>query len=697
MEKPSAWQIRVDNIEIESPGFKVAISNLDIHLLSLHELKFAVEAVSLKFSLASSGESSALSWRELIQLLDTTVRWLPVYGRIETVEACLPDCITGQVNWRNQDLRLDLTMSMDMGPGDENMMAAVMWAPGNSRVEITGSGAGLYLFSGSLQHNLHEELSLVGNGYINMSTQPFQLEMNTPVAYEVTVSSLELGIKAQIPLDTSVAAEESAQWVNGSVRLASEVAWRVNNADSSLTGEAPLVLDLGFQAGAIELTLVEEVAVHLESPLIREAVVTLSPGTACVVEGDAGNDIRCSTSVTTLNGKLNGKLDGFEVSIGFEDVGMALKDEDITIQATADVNLRDDETMILASGFDLTGLNGRVVLSTDKATVLGVNGVGIKLGHDTESKKGQVNFRLASSLEGSESLLAYLEIPLLALEKGELMLAGGFEWDLALAGKDAVVFSSNIEIKDMDLEYGGYRLKRGELKVLLAGWPRIRSPQAVEMSWRQFDMGVPVDDIQLRFMLEIEPFQRIFRISGHSLSAKIFGGSVDSRDYSYDVINGNGYMNLNVEALELNQILMLEREDFISTGKLRGSVPVQIEQGKLSVSKGLIAALHPGGMLKYQPSQSVVALIDQNESLKVVVDAMSDFHYHSLEVELEYSPEGELVAKTALKGSNPGYENGREINLNLNLEENLGALLESLRLSEDVTRQIDRKAKSGVF
>ena len=91
MQKPSAWSIKVDNIEIETPALKVAISNLDIHLLSLTELEIAIEAGSMKFSLDSSGEPSTLSWRELIQALDTAVDWLPVYGRIQTVEVQASD------------------------------------------------------------------------------------------------------------------------------------------------------------------------------------------------------------------------------------------------------------------------------------------------------------------------------------------------------------------------------------------------------------------------------------------------------------------------------------------------------------------------------------------------------------------------------------------------------------------------------
>ena len=86
----------------------------------------------------------------------------------------------------------------------------------------------------------------------------------------------------------------------------------------------------------------------------------------------------------------------------------------------------------------------------------------------------------------------------------------------------------------------------------------------------------------------------------------------------------------------------------------------------------------------------------QNEQLKVVVDTMSDFQYHSLEAELEYSPEGDLVARAALKGSNPAYENGREIHLNVKVEENIATLLKSLRLGGELTDKISEKAERGV-
>jgi hypothetical protein len=155
-------------------------------------------------------------------------------------------------------------------------------------------------------------------------------------------------------------------------------------------------------------------------------------------------------------------------------------------------------------------------------------------------------------------------------------------------------------------------------------------------------------------------------------------------------------VNLELEELALDQILALEQEDFESTGSISGSVPVQINKGKVSVTNGMASAVAPGGVIRYKPSESVLGFVAENDALKIVVDAMSDFQYYSLEAVLEYSPEGDLVAITGLKGSNPGYENGRDVHLNVRLEENLKTLLQSLLFSDEVADQIEKKTENGV-
>ena len=77
-----------------------------------------------------------------------------------------------------------------------------------------------------------------------------------------------------------------------------------------------------------------------------------------------------------------------------------------------------------------------------------------------------------------------------------------------------------------------------------------------------------------------------------------------------------------------------------------------------------------------------------SDKTKIVLDTLSDFQYHNLAVTLDYSPTGDLTAKTALQGHNPNFEQGREIHFNLSIEENIGTLLESLRMGDTVEKKV---------
>lgn len=77
-----------------------------------------------------------------------------------------------------------------------------------------------------------------------------------------------------------------------------------------------------------------------------------------------------------------------------------------------------------------------------------------------------------------------------------------------------------------------------------------------------------------------------------------------------------------------------------------------------------------------------------SDKTKILLDTLSDFQYHSLAVTLDYSSTGDLTAKTALQGHNPNFEKGREIHFNLSIEENIGTLLESLRMGDSVEKKV---------
>ena len=77
----------------------------------------------------------------------------------------------------------------------------------------------------------------------------------------------------------------------------------------------------------------------------------------------------------------------------------------------------------------------------------------------------------------------------------------------------------------------------------------------------------------------------------------------------------------------------------------------------------------------------------------MVVDALTDFQYHKLDVSTDYQPGGNLILRVSLKGKNPNWQSGRPVNLNLNLEENIPALLRGLQLSGEITERVRKHYK----
>jgi hypothetical protein len=77
--------------------------------------------------------------------------------------------------------------------------------------------------------------------------------------------------------------------------------------------------------------------------------------------------------------------------------------------------------------------------------------------------------------------------------------------------------------------------------------------------------------------------------------------------------------------------------------------------------------------------------------MALVVDTLKNFRYDMLKSKVDFGTDGILHLSASLAGSNPDFEGGRRINFNLDVEENIAALLESLRLSEDITNRVSEK------
>ncbi|OWP48953.1 YdbH domain-containing protein [Pseudomonas nitroreducens] len=149
---------------------------------------------------------------------------------------------------------------------------------------------------------------------------------------------------------------------------------------------------------------------------------------------------------------------------------------------------------------------------------------------------------------------------------------------------------------------------------------------------------------------------------------------------------------LKLDGLALEAILAAYPAEGLSgSGIIDGNLPLGLHEGKLVIRSGEVAAREPG-VLQFR-SEKIRSLGQSNPAMQLVATAIDDFRYDKLSSRVDYDESGKLLLALSLSGSNPALEQGRPINLNVNLEENVPKLLTSLQLSDRVSDTIRKRVQ----
>ena len=82
-----------------------------------------------------------------------------------------------------------------------------------------------------------------------------------------------------------------------------------------------------------------------------------------------------------------------------------------------------------------------------------------------------------------------------------------------------------------------------------------------------------------------------------------------------------------------------------------------------------------------------------NVGVAFAIDALHNFHYEVLDVKADYTEDGQLQLQATLLGRNPDLQEQRPVRFNINIQENIPALVKSLKLSQDIGDDIERRLK----
>ncbi len=280
---------------------------------------------------------------------------------------------------------------------------------------------------------------------------------------------------------------------------------------------------------------------------------------------------------------------------------------------------------------------------------------------------------------------------LLTLQKGKASGKGQLEFDLSSMALTKQ--HTELELRDLSGIYDRTVFTGLTTTLKLFSQGTVWKVETGDLKLQQINHGLVMGPLELNAQYQTTaPDWFKGQLDLKQLQLALFGGQVKVAEQQID-LSKDAKVLLQMDKLQLAELLKQHPSaDMTGQGTLSGTLPLSIEQGKLTVAQGSVAALEPGGKIAYQ-SQKAQAMAASNQGMKIVMQALQNFHFSVLSAGVSYSKEGLLLLALKLEGNNPDFEKGRAVNFSINLEENLPAMITSLQLSGQVSELVKKRVQ----
>ncbi|WP_299586207.1 YdbH domain-containing protein [uncultured Microbulbifer sp.] len=334
-----------------------------------------------------------------------------------------------------------------------------------------------------------------------------------------------------------------------------------------------------------------------------------------------------------------------------------------------------------------TSLTGSLFLSGDKiqgqsqlqANALTVNS---RWHHDVKLATGAIQFSLPKASFNSEIPLSQTVQGLpVDLVSGALTAEGTLSWPQHQ--NDTV----NLILSNIAAIHGGSFATGIEGKIQLENDGRHWFTQEpYPLTIQSIDAGLPLSNIH--FSLSLNKEQDLLL---ENFTAEFLDGKLNSETLSWNLTNKERSSILHAQNVSLEKLANeTESENFKASGRLNLTIPISTGPDGVTVKNGSLEAIEPGGRLRYYDAFSP-QMLASNPQLKMIASALEDYDFRTLEGNLQYPPSGDLQLSLKLVGHSESMDSERDLVINLNLENNIPAMLRSLQASRDLTEALQKR------
>lgn len=209
------------------------------------------------------------------------------------------------------------------------------------------------------------------------------------------------------------------------------------------------------------------------------------------------------------------------------------------------------------------------------------------------------------------------------------------------------------------------------------------------------DSGIALENIALTLRLgrlgfgngAKQPIVDLKNISAHTL-----GGRVSSPRIYLDPARPPTRFTMKVDGVQLDRLLQLEQQPGLEgTGVLDGSIPITLNGETITIQDGRANVRPPGGVIRFAPLEKTrQMLVQAKPEMELVLRALENFRYDVLRTVVNYQEDGTLLLETRLEGKNPDMTESPPVHFNLNVQENIPALLQSVQVVKDIEQRLEK-------
>ncbi|HHJ34351.1 MAG TPA: hypothetical protein ENJ87_01155, partial [Gammaproteobacteria bacterium] len=407
----------------------------------------------------------------------------------------------------------------------------------------------------------------------------------------------------------------------------------------------------------------------------------LEKGTSLKLGTFKYGDISLTDTPIYLVGDVNKSKDNWEFDGGLRSDRLSLMQQSQTFRVkdiAAHLTI-DAEALTINGGFSPDPLPGKFDFS---------------IRHSLNTASGQLRVRqkdpvdLTADNDKLSQLLTPWPYPF-DLLTGSISLESDASWSKNKS------FSLSVEMK---LDEGGGHIDEllfsglsFEHRLLIL--PVLSSTQPGEVRLAHIDSGVDVDNIGMDLAIHSPGTDARPELVVTNLHGEILNGSFGSDRLIYDLNRSNNAFRITATDIDLAEIVKTQQlNDIEVTGKISGSIPVEINKKGLSIKNGSFINSIKNGTIRYDPATGTEQL-KQNPLTGVALEALKDFRYTYLSAGVNFDPDGTLAVNLQLKGVSPELDTDRPVHLNINTEQDLLSLLKSLRYAQGISEKIDSRVR----